>query len=187
VTAVKLRVPRYIWIVGALALALAGLAAGGDVWGRTDQRSGGTPPNRPADQRQGDQQRPGGRGPSSILPPDRWEWWKDPDFKREIQLTDAQSASIDAIYRARARDYLPFNTEFEKQVVETNRLAGERTVSVEEFAVQVARMEALRTKLAESRYVMLYRMARELTPEQYKKLQEYRDRRTSSRGRGGPR
>jgi hypothetical protein len=31
---------------------------------------------------------------------------------------------------------------------------------------------------------MLYRLTRELTPDQYKKLQDIRDRRFSSRGRG---
>ena len=188
-TAVKFRIPRYIWIVGALALALAGLAASGDVWGRTDQRPPGPPPqSKPGEQRQGDQQqRQGPRDPRATLPPVGWEWWKDPDFKKEIRLTDAQSAKIDAIYRARSREYLPFDAELDKQVAEANRLAAERTVSVEEFALQVSRMEALWTKLSESRWVMLYRMSKELTPEQYKKMQEYRERRTQSRGRGGPR
>jgi hypothetical protein len=34
---------------------------------------------------------------------------------------------------------------------------------------------------------MLYRISKELTPEQYKKLDEYRIRRAQSRGRGGQR
>ena len=65
-------------------------------------------------------------------------------------------------------------------------MAAERTVTVEQFALQVSRIESLRTKLLESRAVMLYRMSKELTPEQYKKMQDYRERR-QSRGRGGPR
>jgi Spy/CpxP family protein refolding chaperone len=187
VTAVKFRVPRYIWIVGALALALTGLAASGDVWGRTDQRSGATPPNRPADQRQGDQRQGSGRGLSFGLPSERSEWWKDQEFRKEIRLSDAQSAKIDSIYRARQQEYLPYDVEFEKQLAAANRMAAERTASVEEFALLISRIEALRSRLLESRYVMFYRMSKELTPEQYKKLQEYRERRMQSRGRGGPR
>jgi Spy/CpxP family protein refolding chaperone len=69
-----------------------------------------------------------------------------------------------------------------------NRMAAERTASVEEFALQVSRTQALRTKLQESRYVMLYRISKELTPEQLTRLQELeRERRSQGRGRGGPR
>ena len=181
----KSRIPRYLWIVGALALSLAGLAAmSGDVWGRT-QRSGGGPPaaqNRPSDQ----QRQGGGRGPASVLPP-RGEWWKDPEVRKAIGLTDAQSARIDAIYQARTREYLPYDAQYAKEEAEANRLAAERSASVEEFALQVSRMESLLLKLRESRWVMLYRMSKELTPEQYKKFQEYRDHRAQQRGRGGQR
>jgi hypothetical protein len=183
---VKFRIPRYLWIVGALALSLAGLAAmSGDVWGRTDQRSGGGAP--PAAQNRSGDQRQGGRGLSSVLPPERWEWWKDPEFKKEVRLTDAQSARIDQIFRERQRAYMLYDAEFDKVSAETNRMAAERTASIEEFAVQASRMEALRAKLLESRWIMLYRISKELTPEQYKKLDEYRTRRAQSRGRGGQR
>ena len=182
----KSRIPRYLWIVGALAvaLALAAVATTGDVWGRTDQRSGGGPPA--AQSRSGDQQRQGARRIESVLPPEGWEWWRDPEFKKEISLTDAQSTRIDQIFRERRHAYMPYRAEFEKQYAETNRQATERVVSVEEFALQVSRMQALWTKVQESRFVMLYQMSKELTPEQYKKFQEYRDRR-SQRGRGGQR
>ena len=181
----KFRIPRYIWIVAVLALGLTAFVAGREVWGRTDQRSGAAAPTRPADQRQGEQQRQGPRSLTS-LPPGGWEWWKDPEFKKELQLTDAQSAKINAIYQARQREYLPYDAEFEKQLIEGNRMAAERTATVDQFAVQVSRIESLRIKLLESRAVMLYRMSKELTPEQYKKMQDYRERR-QSRGRGGPR
>ena len=183
----KSRIPRYLWIVGALAvaLALAAVATTGDVWGRTDQRSGGGPPA--AQSRSGDQQRQGGRGLSSVLPPERWEWWKDPEFKKDVRLTDAQSARIDQIFRERQRAYVLYNAEFDKVSDDTNRMAAERTASIEEFALQASRMEALRAKLLESRWIMLYRISKELTPEQYKKLDEFRSRRAQQRGRGGQR
>jgi hypothetical protein len=58
-----------------------------------------------------------------------------------------------------------------------------RVVDVDTYSVQVMRVESARSKLSESRTVMLYRLARELTPEQYRKLLEIRDRRRTS----GPR
>jgi len=77
----------------------------------------------------------------------------------------------------------PFITEWRKQQTELNRMARERKVSIDEFAVQAARVDSLFAKLNESRTVMLYRMSRELSDEQYAKLQEVRDRRS----RGGSR
>jgi hypothetical protein len=65
-------------------------------------------------------------------------------------------------------------------------MAGERRVSPEEFAIQAARYQSLDAKLDESRKIMLYRMSRELSDEQYKKLQEVRDRRSRGGGRGNP-
>jgi hypothetical protein len=45
-------------------------------------------------------------------------------------------------------------------------------------------VEWLRSQLNESRLMMLYRMYRELTPDQYHKLQEISDRMSRDRGRG---
>ena len=52
------------------------------------------------------------------------------------------------------------------------------------YAVQVAHLESLTSKLRESRTTMLYHIYRLLTPEQYKKLADVRDRHFQ-RGRGG--
>ncbi len=77
----------------------------------------------------------------------------------------------------------------QKELEQLDQLTAEQKISVEMYAIEVRKAEALRTMLSESRLVMLYRMYRELTPEQYKKLQEIRDKmRSSGRGRGtGPR
>ena len=180
-SAVKFRIPRYVWIVGlALSLGLAAFAASRDVWGRTDQR--GTPPQQQGQGKPSGDPRQGVRFPA---PPG--EWWKDDEIRKEIRLTPAQSAKIEQIFRAREREYSPYAAEFDKQRDETNRMARERKVSVEEFALQMSRWEAIRAKLNESRYVMLYRMSKELTPEQNAKLDEIRERRSQSRDRSGPR
>lgn len=116
------------------------------------------------------------------LPPSRWPWWRDEALQKEVGLTSRQVERIDAIYQQRSTELAPYLEEWRKQEAELNRMARERVVSVEVFAVQAARVDALWSKLNESRIVMLYRMSRELTDAQYKRLQEYRDR-----GRGGSR
>ena len=55
----------------------------------------------------------------------------------------------------------------------STRLTRERLVDESTYSLQVARVEALRRRLNESRTVMLYRIYQELTPEQYKKLQAH--------------
>jgi hypothetical protein len=82
---------------------------------------------------------------------------------------------------------MAFVREWQRQREEFNRMARARQATVEEFAIQAARFEALNAKLSETRNVMLYRMSLELTAEQYQKLQEFRDRRGRSGDRGsGP-
>ena len=64
-------------------------------------------------------------------------------------------------------------------------MAKERTVDVATYSIQVNRVEALRTELFKTRSVMLYEFYRMLSPEQYVKFQEIRERRRSGRGGGG--
>ena len=184
-------VPRAVWLAGVAALTLVIATAGG--WRLPLRARGGLAPGGVAAQAPGEHPQVGGsqagqrsgqartREPEP-LPPSRWPWWKDAALQKEVGLTSRQVERIDAIYQQRATELAPYLEEWRKQEAELNRMAREREVSVETFAIQVARVDTLRSKLGESRTVMLYRMSRELTDAQYKKLQEYLDR-----GRGGGR
>lgn len=127
-------------------------------------------------------QPPRGQG-QDPLPPARWPWWRDAEVQRIVGLSAAQVAQLDAIVKEREGALAPFITEWRKQLDVLNRMARERQVSIDEFAIQASRVDSLYAKLTESRTVMLYRMSRELSDEQYTKLQEVRDRRS----RGGNR
>lgn len=117
-----------------------------------------------------------------------WEWWKDDEVKRELKLADNIVRSIQRKYEDRVRMMKPVDDAYRKEFDELNRLAKERTVDVATYSVQVNRVEALRTELFKTRTVMLYEFYRMLTPEQYLKFQEIRDRRRAGRGGGaGPR
>jgi Spy/CpxP family protein refolding chaperone len=91
---------------------------------------------------------------------------------------------IDSFYQRRQREVAPFVAEFLKQSEVLNQMTNERKVDESTYAVQVSHVEALRSRLRESRIVMLYHIYMKLTPEQYKKLADVRDRHYQ-RGRGG--
>jgi Spy/CpxP family protein refolding chaperone len=116
-----------------------------------------------------------------------WEWWKDEAVKKELGLTPKQVRDISRIFDTRVREMKPVDDEYQKQRAEQDKLAKERTVDVAVFAIQVGRVEALRTELFKSRSVMFYAISRQLTPEQHAKLSEIRDRHFAGRRGGGPR
>ena len=114
-----------------------------------------------------------------------WEWWKDDEVKRELKLTENIARSIQRKYEDRVRMMKPVDEAYRKEFDELNRLSRERTVDVATYSIQVSRVDALRSELNKTRTVMLYEFYRMLTPEQYQKFQEIRDRRRSGRGGGG--
>jgi Spy/CpxP family protein refolding chaperone len=111
-----------------------------------------------------------------------WDWWKDESVRKEMNLTDAQVRTIAQIFDRRVREVTPFYDEFRKQLAELDRLTQERVVDEAAYAVQVSRTEALRSKLNETRAVMLYTIYKRLDPAQYQKLRDIRDRRRGGRG-----
>jgi len=174
-----------------LALIVTAPVIAGSVRGHLEQGAGAaqsgqatvpnpnTPPGKPAQPGSStDNQRGGGR-------PEEWEWGNDAAVKKELGLTDAKSKEIDRIFQDRQRHATPVYEEFLKQRDEQNRMAKERLVDEGTYALQVVRVDALRSELLKSRAVMVYRISRKLTAEQYKKLEEIRDRRgREGRGRG---
>jgi Spy/CpxP family protein refolding chaperone len=137
------------------------------------------------------QSRPQGPGAQSRpsppvgLPPSRWEWWKDADVKKELSLSDEKANKIGQITDNRDRQMTPFAEELRKELETLNRMTKERTTSLTAYQIQVSKVEALRSRLEESRLVMFYRIYLELTPSQYQKLIDITDRRRKQIGRGG--
>ncbi len=174
-------------LVGALTGGMGLWAHGPSVDDRSEAanvaaetRQGSSAGGQRSGQRTGQPPRGQGQDP---LPPARWPWWRDAEVQRTVGLSTAQVERLDAIVKEREGALAPFITEWRKQLEVLNRMARERQVSIDEFAIQASRVDSLYAKLTESRTVMLYRMSRELSDEQYRKLQEVRDRRS----RGGNR
>lgn len=116
-----------------------------------------------------------------------WEWWKDDAARKEMHLTDTQVRRISGLYENRVRQLKPVYEELERQRDELDKMSRERTVEVPVYAIQVNRVEALRSELNKTRTIMLYEMHRVLTAEQMVKFREILDRRAKARGAGGQR
>jgi Spy/CpxP family protein refolding chaperone len=109
------------------------------------------------------------------------EWWKDELVVKELQLGPSKARSIDRIVMDRMKRGEGIADEFETEFGKLEQMATER-VGEAAFTSQVMKVSFLRSRIWESRQVMLYAMYQVLTPEQHKKLLEIRER---NRGRGG--
>ncbi|MEO7189924.1 MAG: hypothetical protein ABI051_02595 [Vicinamibacterales bacterium] len=163
------------------AALLLGLAVGGPGAGTTGgvvgaaalQQPASPPGGRPVEGREGR----GGPG----YP---WPWWNDADVRKEIGLSAEKAKKINDIYQRRADDLKKIVDEWMKQSDDLQKMTKAALVDEGTYALQVLHVESLRSRLNESRTVLLYRMYRELQPDQYKKLQDIFARRSASFGRG---
>lgn len=112
-----------------------------------------------------------------------WEWWNDSDVRRELGLSPDKVQKIQDIYTTRSQLLKPTTDEFFKELSTLDALSRARTVDEGTFALQVNKVEYLRSKIGESRTVMLYRMSLVLSPEQHRKLIDIRNRRDRDRER----
>jgi Spy/CpxP family protein refolding chaperone len=112
-----------------------------------------------------------------------WEWWNDSDIRRELGLSPDKVQKIQDIYTTRSQLLKPTIDDFTKELAALDALTKARTVDEGTFAAQVNKVEYLRSKIGESRTVMLYRMSLVLSPDQYRKLQDIRNRRDRDRER----
>jgi Spy/CpxP family protein refolding chaperone len=133
----------------------------------------------PSPQAQGRSGRPSGNAPGPV----GWKWWSDPEVKQALGLSDAKSKKIEDMYQERLHEAQPWVDEYLRQNAKLQHMTADRVADEETYRVQVSRVESLRARLIESRTVMIYQFFRELTPDQYKTLQDITERKFHSGGR----
>lgn len=111
----------------------------------------------------------------------RWKWWINPDSRKEIGITDAQSARIDQIFESMFPAQRAKWRELQQLEPDVSKLLKERVADVATVTQQVERMEKLDAERRALRTVMLYRMSLELTPDQRLKLDAFYKRRDENR------
>jgi Spy/CpxP family protein refolding chaperone len=136
---------------------------------------------RPDGQRGGPGRQGGSSNPSTV----NWEWWNDDNIKKELGLDEKTVKKIDDYYDSRQRQLKPFADEYLKEFEILNQMTRERVADDRTYEIQVTKVEAFRSKLATSRQTMLYRMFKDLRPDQYQKFREIIERPRSGRS-GAP-
>jgi Spy/CpxP family protein refolding chaperone len=154
---------RWLSIIAANALLFAPSSFASE----RQQQGGGH------DQRQGRDSRP--------QDPHRWKWWLNPDDRRELGITDEQSAQIDQIFESTMPAQRAKWREFEKLEEDLSKTIKDGTIDVALLTQQVDRVEKMRAELATTRTVMLYRISQVLTPQQRSKVEALRARREEAR------
>jgi Spy/CpxP family protein refolding chaperone len=112
-----------------------------------------------------------------------FKWWNSEQYKHELGLTADQSRRLEEIFQAALPDLRVHKKTLDEAEAEFNRLVQHE----DEKAVlaQVDRVEAARAELNKARTLMLLRMRRTLTTDQWVKLgamhdAAQRDRKTAA-------
>ena len=139
--------------------------------------AGQQPAPPPAGRSGGDPRISGGRGGPGQQP----IWWNDPVVRKEIGLSVERARAIDDIYKKRVNELTPMADELDRQRTELDKMTKAATVDFDTYQFQVLKVESLRSRLNESRIMLLYRIYKQLQPEQNKKLRDLWDRQAAER------
>lgn len=116
----------------------------------------------------------------------RLPWWKSPDTRAELGISDKQSKEIDDIFQETVPSLRAAKEELDKLDDAVAKLIKEGTADITVVARQVGQAEQARANLTTKRTVMLYRMHRLLTPEQRAKLDAMFAAREAERRKNDP-
>ena len=115
----------------------------------------------------------------------RFRWWKDERFVRELALTPDQSERIEAVFQAAQPALRAQQRALSKLEDELSKLVQDARTEESEVEHFVEKVESARADLGKTRTMMIYRIRRILTLEQHKKLQQlFEQREKERRGRG---
>ena len=117
--------------------------------------------------------------------PHRWKYWMNPEYRKELGITDAQSAKIEEIFQTLFPPQRANFREAEKLEPVLASMIKESTADVSAVKALAERVEKLHADRRTMRAVMLYKMGLVLSPEQRVKLEEFTKRREEARKRSG--
>jgi Spy/CpxP family protein refolding chaperone len=103
-----------------------------------------------------------------------FKWWQDENFKRELGLTVEQSTRLEEIFQKSLPSLRRQKDALDRAQAEFDRLVerGEDTAVID----QVTSVEAARAELNKLRTMMLLRMRRSLTADQWAKFTALHER-----------
>lgn len=103
-----------------------------------------------------------------------FKWWQDEQFKRELGLTTEQSARLEEIFQKSLPSLRRQKEALDRAQAEFDRLVerGDDATVME----QVSAVEGARAELNKARTIMLLRMRRSLTTDQWAKFTALHER-----------
>ena len=173
---------RTAWIFAAALVCASPLSAAS----LCDQGAPPKPDQQPVAGRGTDARGPDGRGIDGRKDEHRLPWWKSPDTRAELGISDKQSKEIDDIFQETVPSLRAAKEELDKLDDAVAKLIKEGTADIAVVASRVGQAEQARANLTTKRTVMLYRMHRLLTPEQRVKLDAMFAAREAERRRNDP-
>lgn len=115
----------------------------------------------------------------------RFRWWMDERFQRELAITQDQKTRIDAVFQAAQPALRAQQRALSKLEDELSKMVAEANVQDSEVEFFVTKVEAARADLGKMRTMMIYRMRRILTTDQHVKLQKlFEQNEKDRRGKG---
>ena len=93
-------------------------------------------------------------------------WWQSAQVQELLELTDRQSTSLDKIYRWALPKLRDSMHRLDAEETTLDRLVGDMDVEETDVTRQIDRVEATRSELSKTRFLMLFRMLRVLTQDQ---------------------
>jgi len=114
-----------------------------------------------------------------------FKWWNDDMFRRELGLTSEQSARLEDIFQQALPALRKHKDALDHAQAEFDRLV--ERASDGSVMDQVNLVESARSELNKSRVMMLLRMRRSLTADQWAKFTALQQARENRRERPSPR
>jgi Spy/CpxP family protein refolding chaperone len=174
---------RTAWIFAAALVCASPLSAAS----LCEQSAPLKPDQQPSVSRGTDARGPDGRGTEGRAKDEhRLPWWKSPDTRAELGISDKQSKEIDDIFQETVPSLRAAKEELDKLDDAVAKLIKEGTADIAVVASRVGQAEQARATLTTQRTVMLYRMHRLLTPEQRVKLDAMFAAREAERRKNDP-
>ena len=114
-------------------------------------------------------------------PPGAPNWWNSDPIKREVKLTDEQSARIEQVFQASLPQLRSSKEELDRQEAVLSKLMAGSVADEAEVMLAIDRVETARYTMSKARTMMLFRINRLLTPEQRAKLEAIHRRNEAER------
>ncbi|HEY3132072.1 MAG TPA: Spy/CpxP family protein refolding chaperone [Acidobacteriota bacterium] len=110
------------------------------------------------------------------------KWWKnDAELVQALNLTPHQVEQIENIFESYRDTLLDLQLDFQKKSLDLKRMLQADRLDEQRIEVQATQLEQARSELAKQRLMMMVKIRKQLTPDQWRILQEKHAQRKKER------